>query len=49
MRRISSRLLLALAIATPALVQSETGALVDTAFKVIDLNHHVSIFSTTVQ
>jgi CreA protein len=43
MRRISSRLLLALAIATPALVQAETVGHVDTAFKFIGRNHQVVV------
>ena len=39
MSRISSRLLLALTLALPALVQAETVGHVDTAFKFIGRNH----------
>ena len=41
MSRISSRLLLALTLALPALVQAETVGHVDTAFKFIGRNHQV--------
>ena len=43
MSRISSRLLLALTLALPALVQAETVGHVDTAFKFIDRNHQVVV------
>ena len=43
MSRISSRLLLALTLALPALVQAETVGHVDTAFKFIGRNHQVVV------
>ena len=43
MSRISSRVLLALALASPALVQAETVGHVDTAFKFIGRNHQVVV------
>ena len=43
MSRISSRLLLTLALASPALVQAETVGHVDTAFKFIGRNHQVVV------
>lgn len=43
MSTIFSRLLLALALAAPALVQAETVGHVDTAFKLIGRNHQVVV------
>ena len=43
MSRISSRVLLALTLALPALVQAETVGHVDTAFKFIGRNHQVVV------
>ena len=43
MSRIYSRLLLTLALASPALVQAETVGHVDTAFKFIGRNHQVVV------
>ena len=43
MSRISSRLLLALTLALPALVQAETVGHVDTAFEFIGRNHQVVV------
>jgi CreA protein len=43
MSRISCRLLLAMALSSPALVQAETVGHVDTAFKFIGRNHQVVV------